>query len=120
MLLPTVDLNPSDDNCMYCTLSFVVSQARLLNVDTLCVTFDQLLWLKVVKICRGSGLDVFCRLGGFHMSISYIGSVGKVMAGSGVEDELEECYDPNPRHTDVVWKSFRKSTAWLFPSSCWA
>ena len=63
------------------------------------------------------------------MLMSYIGSVGKVMAGSGVEDvleqcydpdELEECYDPDPHHTDVIWKSFRKSTAWLFPSSYWA
>jgi len=85
-LLPIVDSNPANSNCMYFALSCVVSQAWLLNVVMVCITFDQPLWLKAVEICRASGLDVFCRLGGLHMLMSYIGSVGKVfIAGSGLK-----------------------------------
>jgi len=40
MFLPIVDLNPSDGNCIYSTLCFIVSQAKLLNVHTPCITFD--------------------------------------------------------------------------------
>jgi len=107
MLLPIVDLNPSDANCIYSMLVFIVGQARLLNVITPCVTFDQPLWLKAIEVCRGSGLDVFCGLGGFHMLMSYIGSIGKVMEGSGLEDSLEQCYGPNT----VVHKLAGKAVA---------
>ena len=109
MLLPIVDLNPSDSNCMYSTLSYVVGQARLLNVVTPCITFEQPLWLKAVEICRGSGLDVFCRLGGFHMLMSYMGSIGKVMAGSGLEEVLEQCYGPNTVAQIMSGRSFARS-----------
>ena len=67
MQLPIVGLNPYDSNCMYSTLSCVVSQAWLLNAVTECNTFDQSLWLKAIEICRGSGLDVFCRLGRYSI-----------------------------------------------------
>lgn len=76
-------------------MSYIVSQAQLLNVVTPCITFEQVLWLKAVKISRGSGLDVFCRLGSFHMLMNFIGSIGKVMAGSGLEEVLEQCYGPS-------------------------
>src|SRR6218665_444324 len=48
MFLPIVDLNLSDDNCIYSTLRFIVTQAKLLNVHTPCITFDQPLWIKAV------------------------------------------------------------------------
>src|SRR6218665_1725628 len=95
MFLPIVDLNPSDDNCIYSTLCFIVTQAKLLNVHTPCITFDQPLWIKAVEISRSSSMNVFCRLGGFHMLMSYLGSTGMVMAGSGLEEVLELCYGPN-------------------------
>ena len=94
-LLPIIDLNPSDMHCIYSTLSFVEQQAAKLNVQDACVTFDQPLWLKAVEIVASSSLNVVCRLGGFHMMMSFLGSVGTLMSGSGLSDALELCYGPN-------------------------
>jgi hypothetical protein len=36
-----------------------------------------------------------CRLGGFHTIMSFLGSIGSVMSGSGLEQVLEQCFGPN-------------------------
>ena len=76
LLLPIIDLSPSDDNCMYSTLSYIQDQAELLNIPTPCVTFDQPLWFKAVEIIKAKSLNIVCRLGGFHTMMSFIGSIG--------------------------------------------
>ena len=49
VFLPMIDLNPSDMNCVYSTLKFVVKQAdRVSNVPV--VTFDQPLYWKAMNI----------------------------------------------------------------------
>jgi hypothetical protein len=93
--LPIIDLNPSDENCVFTTLSFVAQQTEKLNIETPCITFDQPLWLKATEIVQATVMNVFCRLGGFHMLMSFIGSVGSVMSGSGLSDVLEVIYGPN-------------------------
>ena len=60
-----------------------------------CVTFDQPLWLKAVGIIAESGLKIVARLGGFHTTMSFLGSIGKLMAGSGIEELLAEVYAEN-------------------------
>ena len=35
------------------------------------------------------------RLGGFHLAMSYMGSIGFIMRGSGIEDLWETVYAPN-------------------------
>jgi len=64
----------------------VDQQARRLGLPVTCITFDQPLWLKAVDICMSAGLDIVCRLGGFHLLMSFLGSVGHIMSGSGIED----------------------------------
>jgi len=76
-------------------LSFIEQQANKLNVCDACVTFDQPLWLKAVEIVASSSLKVVCRLGGFHMMMSFLGSIGTLMSGSGLSDALELCYGCN-------------------------
>ena len=49
-----MDLDPTDENCIYSTLLFVIDQAKLLNVETPSITFDQPLRLKATGIVRGS------------------------------------------------------------------
>ena len=39
-------------------------------------------------------MKVFVRLGGFHQLISFLGSIGKVMEGSGLRSALETIYSP--------------------------
>ena len=41
LFLPIIDLNPSDETCIYSTLVYVRSQAEQLSIPTACITFDQ-------------------------------------------------------------------------------
>ena len=66
-----------------------------LGIPVPCVTFDQPLWIKAVEIIKSKSLKIACRLGGFHMMMSFIGSIGSVMKGSGLEEALETVYGPN-------------------------
>ena len=90
--LPIIDLNPSDENCIYSTLIFVIDQAKKINVKTPCITFDQPLWLKATGIIEEASLDIVCRLGGFHTMMSFLGSMCELMKGSGLEDLFAEVY----------------------------
>ena len=95
LLLPILDLNPSDESCIYSTLIYIQRQAEHLNVTTPCITFDQPLWLKAVEIITSKSLNIVCRLGGFHTMMSFMGSIGSMMKGSGLEEALETVYGPN-------------------------
>ena len=94
-MLPIIDLNPSDEATIYSTLTFIKAQAKQLNVVTPCITFDQPLWYKAVGIIAEKNLDIVCRLGGFHTMMSFMGSVGHLMVGSGIQDILEQIYEDN-------------------------
>ena len=89
--LPIIDLNPSDKNCIFSTL-FIIDQAKQFKVETPCVTFDQPLWLKATGIIEEAKLDIFCRLGGFHTMMSFLGSIGELMKRSSLEDLFAEVY----------------------------
>jgi len=91
-VLPLIDLNLSDINCIFSTLVFIQQQAEKLSITTPCVTFDQPLWVKAVDIILANRMNIVCRLGGFHTIMSFLGSIGMVMAGSGISDAFETCY----------------------------
>lgn len=93
-LLPIIDLNPSDMNCIYSTLLYIQQEACRLKLTVACVTFDQPLWLKAVEVIRDKELSIVCRLGPFHTIMSYLGSIAHVMKGSGLSDVFECCYGP--------------------------
>ena len=95
LFLPIIDLNPSDETCVYSTLLYVQRQAEQLKIPTPCITFDQPLWLKAVEIIKAKSMDIVCRLGGFHTMMSFMGSIGSMMKGSGLEEALETTYGPN-------------------------
>ena len=74
---------------------YIESQAQQLNIPTPCITFDQPLWLKAVEIVKAKSLNIVCRLCGFHVMMSFIGSIGSMMKGSGLEEALETVYGSN-------------------------
>ncbi|KAG1664676.1 Kinase D-interacting substrate [Nymphon striatum] len=94
-VLPIIDLNPTDSICIYSTLLFVIEQAQKANIGTATITFDQPLWLKAVKISSEKSLNILCRLGGFHTLMSFLGSVGTSMEGSGISECLQMVYGEN-------------------------
>ena len=91
-MLPIIDLKSSDESCVYSTLSYVKHQAILINIPTACITFDQPLWSKAVKIIDAKSMDIVCRLGGFHTMMSFLRSLGSLMNGSALSELLTTVY----------------------------
>ncbi|XP_053404320.1 uncharacterized protein LOC128558588 [Mercenaria mercenaria] len=97
--LPMIDMNPSDMSCIYSTLTYVAQQARLMNIDPV-ITFDQPLFWKAMTIITNkpdsSELKrAVIRLGAFHMEMSFLGCIGKIMENSGLSELLSTVYAPN-------------------------
>ena len=67
----------------------------MLNVVTPCVTFDQPLWFKLMEIIVSKSLPIVSRLCGFHTLMSFLGSIGQRMGGSGLNAVLETIYGKN-------------------------
>ena len=94
-----IDLDPSDPSCIYTTMKFVSSQARRYDATPI-LTFDQPLYWKALTIIQsqpdGSDLKgMVLRLGGFHMQMSFLGSIGHLMTGSGLQALLEVVFTGN-------------------------
>lgn len=94
-ILPITDLDPTNMSCIYSTLKFVKSQAQKLNQETPVLTFDQPLWLKATEITTAKSMKIVLILGGFHLMISFLGSIGMLMNGSGFSESLQTVYGPN-------------------------
>ena len=91
-MLPLIDLNPIDESCIYSTLIHTINQAKYLNIETPCVTFDQPLWIEVFETVKTKNLRIVLRLGGFHSLMSFVGSVCFSMEGCGLEKFFETVY----------------------------
>ncbi len=99
MFLPMIDMNPSDATCIYSTLKFLAEHARRHSAMPV-VTFDQPLWWKALMIVDTEPVDsdlktLVLRLGGFHLEMSFLGSIGHLMSSSGLQHILELVYTPN-------------------------
>ncbi|XP_053373150.1 uncharacterized protein LOC123533634 [Mercenaria mercenaria] len=109
--MPMIDMSPSDDSCIYSTLHFVCDQSAKYGVTPI-LTFDQPLFQKATYIinCQNEKSPLrklVLRLGGFHTEMSFLGSIGHLMAGSGLQELLEVIYAPNA----VVHMMSGKATA---------
>ena len=99
LFLPMINMNPSDSTCIYSTLKFVCAQAKKYKFTPI-ITFDQPLWWKAMTIIQQKQTDSdlkskVLRLGGLHMQMSFLGSIGHLMAGSGLQELLETIYAEN-------------------------
>ena len=64
-----INLQLSNENCIYSTLIFVENGSKNLNVDVSCITFNQPHWYKASKISNDKNLNMVCRLSGFRTII---------------------------------------------------
>ena len=99
IFLPMINLEPGNTDCIYSTLMYVSEHAARCGVTPV-LTFDQPLWLKALKIQKSSAQDsiirsIVLRLGGFHIQMCYLGSIGYIMSGSGLTELLELIYASN-------------------------
>ena len=94
-MLPIISLDATDMNAFSSLLSFISDQSK--NVDLVnppTVTFDQPLNVKAVKIALSMNMYIVVRLIGFHQLMSFLGSIGCVMEGSGLQNVLGTVYVP--------------------------
>jgi hypothetical protein len=80
-----------------------------LDIPTPCITFNQPLWLKATDIIKAKSMKIVCRLGGFHTMMSFMGSIGSMMKGSGLEEALETVYGPNAVIHMMSGKAFSRA-----------
>ena len=94
--LPMIGLNPGNMSYVHATLTFIREQAARHNITPI-TTFDQPLCWKSLQVIVGQPENsplrsIFLRLGGFHTEMNFIGSIGHLMAGSGLHELLETIY----------------------------
>lgn len=89
--LPFINLDPTNLSTIYTALCFAQRQCVKHGLRICPVTFDQPLYLKAVEIVAAAqDLDkIIVRLGGFHLLMSYLGSIGQIMTGSGLAELWE-------------------------------
>ena len=91
--LPVIDASPTKMDTVYTILKQSVDIADSLELDSLVLVMDQAIYAKAQHIRWQS--DSFqerlvIRLGDFHTSMSYMGTIGKRFQGSGLDDVLFE------------------------------
>ena len=99
--LPMIDKQPTDNDmsCIFTTLEFISNECRR-QMITPVVTFDQPLWMKAMKIIESEGDDsplskIVLLLGNCHAQMSFLGTIGYLMANSGLNEAFETCYAEN-------------------------
>ena len=107
--LPIINLNPSDESCIYSTLLFVIHQAQQLNIETPCITFDQPLFIKAFEISQSKNLHIVVRLGGFHLLMSFLGGIATIMDGSGLREAMEMIYAPHTVNHMLDGKAYARA-----------
>ncbi|KAK3932952.1 Elongation factor 4, partial [Frankliniella fusca] len=98
--LPFVHLQPSNPSAIYSSLLYASQESSKLGQDHCLVTFDFPLYIKAVDIVYASPSDsnlraTVLRLGGFHLLMSFLGAIGSLMAGSGIEEMWQTVYAKN-------------------------
>ena len=56
--LPVVDPSASDLTHIYSVLQYICNQAAKLNIATLCITFDQLLYIKASEVSKSLQMNI--------------------------------------------------------------
>ncbi|KAE8738446.1 hypothetical protein FOCC_FOCC016069 [Frankliniella occidentalis] len=96
-VLPFINLDPTDRSCVYSALRFALLQCDEQRQKSCIATLDLPLYMKAVDITLTSEEleNVIVILGGFHMAMSFLGCIGAVYAGSGLDDLFSTVYAKN-------------------------
>ncbi len=96
MFLPLIDLTPSNPTCVRSTLEYVAEHARHHNVTPV-LTFDQQLWWIATLVIEAQSQEsllhqIVLVLGGFHTEMSFLGTIGSLMSGAGLQEAISQVY----------------------------
>ena len=108
--MPFIDLQPTDDTCIYSLLCYIQESHRKMNLPRVpIVTFDQQLWWKAMLVSKKANLEVVILLGGFHTRMSFLGAIGYIMANSGIEQILATVYAENTTTHIMRGKAYKRA-----------
>lgn len=96
--LPFINDPPTQIDTIYTSLLMASEKCKQLNQKMCFVTFDQPLYLKARDIVANGDPElnnIIVRLGGFHLAMSFMGAIGTIMAGSGLQQLLSTIYAEN-------------------------
>lgn len=96
--LPFINYPPSQYDTVLTSLRMANEKCRATGQKTCFVTFDQPLYIKAKEILANSGPElnnVVARLGGFHLLMSFLGTIGSIMGGSGLKELFATIYAEN-------------------------
>lgn len=113
LFLPIIDLDPGNMSCILSTLTYISDQAKRYGVDPV-ITFDQPLFWKAKVIVDSepswsSLKEVVVRLGGLHTQMSFLGSIGDLMSGTGLAEVLETVYAENAVKAMMTGKAISRA-----------
>ena len=96
LFLPFIDLPAHNHDCIKTALSYALEKSREVGQKITFVTFDLPLYLKASDIVRSEPEmeNIVVRLGGFHLLMSFLGCIGYLMMGSGLEEAFCLIYAP--------------------------
>jgi len=100
LFLPFIHQPASNYNTIYTALHCVLENCKKHGHNTCVITFDQPLYIKAREIVASSPetsdfSKIIVRLGGFYLIMSFLGSIGYIMEGSGLKEVLSIIYAPN-------------------------
>ena len=103
--LPKIDLNLNGETRIYPILLFIqkhISQYR---------NTSESIWLTLmVESYRKRNFKIVCWVWGFHLLMSFfLGSVGKIMEKSGIEELIQTIYCTNAVSHILLGKTFARS-----------
>ncbi|XP_044004211.1 uncharacterized protein LOC122849544 [Aphidius gifuensis] len=94
--MPFIKLKPTEPTTIFTALVHALEETKKKKQKTCFVTFDQPLYIKARNIKEGMrdhGMDnVVVLLGMFHLIMSYMGTIGYLMEGSGLADMFGVVY----------------------------
>lgn len=98
--LPLIDAAPSNYGTIKTSLRQAVAKTKQCSQKICVFTADQPIYWKARDIVASADpssdlRNVVVRLGGFHLLMSFLGAVGYIMSGSGIEEVLQIIYAAN-------------------------
>ncbi|KAK3919247.1 Histone-lysine N-methyltransferase EZ1 [Frankliniella fusca] len=95
--LPFINLDPNNLTCIFTALDFALRESTRHGLEKCFVTMDLPLFMKASEIVLSTSSlkQVVVMLGGFHLMMSFLGCIGEISKGSGLEELLAEVYAKN-------------------------
>lgn len=113
MALPFINLEATNMTSLNSALTFAANESASRKMACI-VTFDQPLFIKASEIVAAADTcsplsRIVVRLGTFHLLMSFLGSIGNIMKGSGLEELWSTVYAKNSTQHMITGHAFSRA-----------